>query len=169
MKKLISILFIIHLFVLTTFSQNIEILNNINKLRIDNGKNELFSDDILSEISKNYTSYTLDYYNNLPDNKNLDKKIKNIFFDTEYEYRKMLFGRGLLEEEIYNFAFFIGSFDEKQKNDQEWLEYFREKILKDYLLEFISNSDLKIAGINLVHQKSFGKYTQVCIIMITLQ
>lgn len=168
MKKLISILFIIHLFVLTTFSQNIEILNNINKLRVDNGKNELFSDDVLCNISKDYASYVLSHYNHIPE-RNMEKKIKNIFFDTEYEYRKMLFGRGLLEEEIYNFAFFIGSFDENQKNDQEWLEYFREKILKDYFLEFISSSDLKISGINLVHQKSLGKYTQVCIIIITLQ
>jgi hypothetical protein len=167
MKKII-LSFILIILTALSYSQNLEILNNLNKLRVDNGKNELFSDDVLCNISKDYASYVLSYYNHIPE-RNMEKKINNIFFDTEYEYRKMLFGRGLSEEEIYNFGFFIGSFDENQKNEQEWLEYFKNKLLINFFLEFITNTDLKITGITLVHQKSFGKYTQVCIIMITVQ
>jgi hypothetical protein len=167
MKKTI-LSFIIIILTTLSYSQNLEILNNLNKLRVDNGKNELFSDDVLCNISKDYASYVLSYYNHIPE-RNMEKKINNIFFDTEYEYRKMLFVRGLYEEEIYNFGFFIGSFDEKQKDEKEWVEYFNNKLLNNYFLEYISGCDLKIAGISVASQKSLGKYTQVCIILVTVQ
>lgn len=167
MKKIIlSFIFIIS--TIFSYSQNLEILNHINDIRAKNNKKILFLDDVLCNVSKDYSSYVLSHYNHIPVKK-IDKKIQNIFYDTEYEYQKMLFERGLIEEEIYNFGFFIGSFEEKQKNEQDWIEYFDKKLLNDYFLEFIANSDLKIAGVNLSYQKSLGKYTQVCIIIITLQ
>ena len=167
MKKLI-LLFIFIISIFNSYSQNLEILNFINETRIENNKKTLISDEVLMDISKDYLSYVISHYNNL-DKKKFDKKINNIFFDTEYEYQKLLFERGLLEEEIYNFGFFIGSFEEKQKNEQDWIEYFDKKLLNDYFLEFIANSDLKIAGVNMIYQKSLGKYSQVCIIMVTVQ
>jgi len=167
MKKTI-LSFILIILTTLSYSQNLEMLNIINKKRIENSKNALIFDEVLMEISKDYLSYIICHYNHLEEKK-FNKKINNIFFDTEYEYRKMLFNRGLENEEIYNFGFFIGSFDEKQKDEKEWIEYFNNKILDNYFLEFMSNYDLKIAGISTVSQKSLGKYTQVCIIMVTVQ
>jgi hypothetical protein len=167
MKKIIlSFIFIIS--TIFSYSQNLEILNHINDIRAKNNKKILFLDDVLCNVSKDYSSYVLSHYNHIPVKK-IDKKIQNIFYDTEYEYQKMLFERGLSEEEIYNFGFFIGSYSEKYKSKDDWVNYFKEDLNHGYFLDFIANSDLKIAGISIINQKSLGKYTQVCIIMVTLQ